>query len=86
MSAALIETIGMFAAVLGTLCWFPQAVKTIRSRETRDLSLLTQAGFVAACSLWLLYGILIVSWPVILSNMITLPVLVLLLGFKLRFG
>jgi MtN3 and saliva related transmembrane protein len=86
MSPALIEIIGMVAAVLGTLCWFPQAVKTIRSRETRDLSLLTQAGFVLASSLWLFYGLLITSWPVIISNLVTLPVLVLLLGFKLRFG
>jgi MtN3 and saliva related transmembrane protein len=86
MNTQIIEVIGFVAAVLGTICWFPQALKTVRTRETRDLSLLTQAGFVMASSLWLVYGILITSWPVILSNMVTLPVLVLLLLFKLRFG
>jgi MtN3 and saliva related transmembrane protein len=83
---SIIEAIGLVAAVLGTVCWFPQAVKTVRSRETRDLSLVTQAGFVMASSLWLVYGLLIASWPVMVSNLVTLPILVLLLVFKLRFG
>jgi MtN3 and saliva related transmembrane protein len=83
---SIIEAIGLVAAVLGTACWFPQAVKTVKSRETRDLSLLTQAGFVMASSLWLVYGLLIASWPVMVSNLVTLPILVLLLVFKLRFG
>jgi MtN3 and saliva related transmembrane protein len=83
---SIIEAIGLVAAVLGTVCWLPQAVKTVRSRETRDLSLVTQAGFVMASSLWLVYGLLIASWPVMVSNLVTLPILVLLLVFKLRFG
>ncbi len=86
MSPQIIETIGLAAALLGTVCWFPQALKTVRTRETRDLSLMTQIGFVIASSLWLFYGVLITSWPVILSNMVTLPLLLLLLVFKVRFG
>lgn len=86
MPPAFIETIGLIAAILGTLCWFPQALKTVKTRETRDLSLLTQSGFVVASSLWLAYGAMIGSWPIIVSNLVTLPVLVLLLAFKLRFG
>jgi MtN3 and saliva related transmembrane protein len=86
MPPAIIESLGFVAAVLGTICWFPQALKTIRTRETRDLSLLTQFGFVLACSLWLTYGVLIGSWPVIASNLVTLPLLVTLLAFKLRYG
>jgi MtN3 and saliva related transmembrane protein len=86
MSPLLIEWLGLLAAVIGTLCWFPQAVKTLRTRETRDLSLLTQIGFVCSSSLWLFYGIMIGSWPIIFSNMITMPLLVVLLFMKLRFG
>jgi MtN3 and saliva related transmembrane protein len=86
MTSAFIESIGLVAAILGTMCWFPQSLKTLQTRQTRDLSLLTQSGFVIASLLWLSYGVLLGSWPIIVSNVITLPMLVLLLGMKLRYG
>ena len=65
MQTALIETLGFAAATLTTLCWLPQAVQTIRTRDTRAISLWTQAMFASGIVLWLLYGLLIASWPLI---------------------
>jgi MtN3 and saliva related transmembrane protein len=45
MTSAAIETVGSAAALVTTLCWVPQAVRTIRTRDTRAISLWTQVGF-----------------------------------------
>lgn len=39
MNSFLVDTIGMTGAVLTTVCWLPQAIQIIRSRETRAISL-----------------------------------------------
>jgi MtN3 and saliva related transmembrane protein len=81
-----LETIGFVAAVLTTLCWLPQAVKTIRTRDTRSLSLVTQSALTLGVVLWLVYGLLIWNWPLILSNIVTLGLVATILTMKLRYG
>jgi MtN3 and saliva related transmembrane protein len=81
-----LETIGFIAAVLTTLCWLPQAVKTIRTRDTRSLSLVTQSALTLGVVLWLVYGLLIWNWPLILSNIVTLGLVATILTMKLRYG
>jgi MtN3 and saliva related transmembrane protein len=86
LTSAHIETIGYIAACCTTLCWLPQAMRTIRTKDTRAISLVTQAFFSAGIALWLLYGIALGSWPVILSNAVTLPLVLTVLAMKLRYG
>ena len=86
MSLALIETLGFVAATLTTLCWVPQAAQTIRTRDTRAISLWTQGFFALGIILWLAYGLLLMSWPLILANAITLCPILIILGMKLRYG
>lgn len=62
MNPLVVDAFGMAAAALTTLCWVPQAVRTIRTRDTRAISLWTQVGFSLGLSLWLAYGLLIASW------------------------
>lgn len=83
---AQIELVGYFAACCTTLCWLPQAVRTIRTKDTKAISLLTQSFFAIGIALWLLYGIALGSWPVILSNAITLPLVLIVVVMKLRYG
>ncbi|WGD31853.1 SemiSWEET transporter [Ancylobacter sp. WKF20] len=85
-SPFLTESIGGLAALLTTLCWLPQALKILRTRETRDLSLIAYLAFAAGVALWLVYGLLIVSWPVIAANAVTLVLLLGILSLKLRYG
>lgn len=80
------ELIGGLAAVLTTLCWLPQAWKILRSRETRDLSLTAYLAFAGGVALWLVYGVLIGSIPVIMANAVTLVLLLGILSLKLRYG
>jgi len=81
-----LEVVGFAAAVLTTLCWLPQAFKIIRYKRTSDISLWTQAVFVAGVALWLGYGVLAGSPSIIVANGCTLALSALILGLKLRYG
>jgi MtN3 and saliva related transmembrane protein len=82
----LIDVVGAAGAVLTTVCWLPQALKVIRERETRALSLVATAGFTAGVLLWLLYGLAIGDWPLIGSDAVTLALMLPILATKLRYG
>ncbi|MGA2567805.1 MAG: SemiSWEET transporter [Pseudolabrys sp.] len=82
----LIDIIGVAGAALTTLCWLPQALKVIRERETRALSLLATAGFTVGVAFWLIYGLAIGDWPLIGSDAITLALMLPILATKLRYG
>lgn len=86
LSPLVIELIGSAAAVITTLCWVPQALKVIRTRETRSLSLVMYLMLAIGVALWLAYGVLIVSWPLIVANGITIFLVAIILGMKLKYG
>ena len=85
-TAPLIELIGAAGAALTTLCWLPQAIKVIRDKETRALSLSATAAFTLGVVLWLIYGLAIGDWPLIGSNAVTLALMAVILAMKLRYG
>jgi MtN3 and saliva related transmembrane protein len=80
------EWVGFAAAALTTLSFIPQAVKTIRTKETHGLSLGMYVTFTAGIALWLVYGFVLMSWPMILSNIVTLILSATILTMKLRYG
>jgi MtN3 and saliva related transmembrane protein len=82
----LIEFIGASGATLTTLCWLPQALKVIREKETRALSLPATAAFTLGVVLWLIYGLAIGDGPLIGSNAVTLALMAVILAMKLRYG
>jgi MtN3 and saliva related transmembrane protein len=84
--AWLIDFVGVTGAVLTTLCWLPQALKVIREKETRALSLPATVAFSLGVVLWLVYGLAIGNWPLIGSNAVTLALMAPILVMKLRFG
>jgi len=77
--------IGSLAAACTTLCWVPQALKIIREKQTRGISLITQAVFTVGLALWLIYGILLTNWPLMISNAVTLVFALLILILKVRY-
>ena len=80
------EWLGTIAATLTTISFVPQALKAIRSRETRGISLLMYAAFTVGIGFWFAYGVALHSWPMIVSNAITFVLAATILVFKLRFG
>ena len=86
MSPALIEGIGSLAAIITTLCWVPQAIRVIRTRETRAISLVAQVALLVGIALWLVYGVLLGSQPLIWANIVTFVLVGTIVVLKLRYG
>lgn len=78
--------LGAIAATLTTIAFVPQALKAIRSRETRGISLLMYGTFTIGIGFWFAYGVVLHSWPMIVSNAITFALAATILVLKLRFG
>lgn len=78
------ELLGYAAAFCTTFSFVPQALQVIRSRNTRAISLPMYALFTTGIGLWLIYGVSIVSWPVIVANAITLLLAGFILVMKIR--
>ena len=76
--------LGFLAASLTTVSFFPQAIKTVRSGDTRGISLPMYALFTLGVSCWALYGLVTRDGPLIVANAITLVPAGLILERKLR--
>ena len=80
------STIGFIAAILTTVSFVPQVLKVWRTRSAKDISLGMYSLFTLGIAAWLVYGILIDSWPVILANLATLMLAGSVLVMKLKFA
>lgn len=81
-----LEWMGYVAATLTTLAFVPQAVKTIRSRDTHSISLGMYVVFTVGIVFWFGYGIALDSWPMIVANAITFLLAATILALKIRHG
>lgn len=77
------EFIGFAAAVLTTSSFLPQAVMTIRTKDTSSLSLGMYSLFTLGVMCWLIYGIFLVNYAIIISNAITLLLALCILSVKI---
>jgi MtN3 and saliva related transmembrane protein len=77
---------GSVAAILTTSAFLPQIVHTLRTRDTRGISLAMYFTFTAGVATWTVYGVLIRQWPVIVANAVTLTLSGAVLGLKLKNG
>jgi MtN3 and saliva related transmembrane protein len=81
-----LDLLGFAAATLTSVSFVPQAIKTIRSRDTRAISLWMYATFTAGVALWWLYGVRLGSWPVMAANAATFALAAIILSLKIRYG
>ncbi len=79
-------SVGFVAGSLTTFSFLPQVVKSWRLRETRDISFWMYMGLSTGMILWIVHGILIMDWPLIIANSISLLLAIIVLGFKFKFG
>lgn len=79
------DIIGYCAAVLTTAAFVPQALHTFRTRDVRGISLGMYSVFTVGVACWLIYGLLLAAWPVVIANAITLGLATTILVMKLRY-
>ena len=76
------QVVGFVAGALTAFAFLPQVLKTWRTRSCSDLSMTMLGAQSAGVGLWVVYGVIINSLPVILSNAVTLTMCLVLLVFK----
>lgn len=81
----LITVLGLIAATCTTISFLPQAIKVIKTKHTKDLSLGMYIILTSGILLWLIYGILIGDLPIILSNCVTLIFTTSILYLKIKY-
>lgn len=86
MPTWIIDVTGSVAAVLGTICWLPQAIRTIRTRDTKSLSLWSNLLLLATVLLWFLYGLALGAWPLVVANAISIILVGIIVAMKVRHG
>lgn len=74
---------GSFAALLTTVAFLPQAYKSYKTRDLSGISLPMYSILTLGVALWMIYGILIGDWPLIVSNSITLCSSIVILILKI---
>ncbi len=86
MNTNYIEIIGLVAGTCTTISFFPQVIKAYRSKETKNISLAMYIILASGLFLWMVYGILIAAFPVVLANAVSLVLASIILILKNRYG
>jgi len=86
MKIIYIEFFGYFAAILTTLAFVPQLIKTLKTKKAEDVSLTTLIMFLTGVAAWIIYGIQISSKPILIANTITFLLNFFILVFKLIYS
>tara|TARA_Y100001978_G_C23281973_1_gene240726 strand:- start:141 stop:407 length:267 start_codon:yes stop_codon:yes gene_type:complete len=81
-----IEFFGYIAALLTTLAFLPQLIKTLKTQKAEDVSLITLIMFLTGVLSWIIYGYKISSKPILIANIITFILNLLILIFKIIFS
>lgn len=81
-----IEFAGHVGAFLSSVTFIPQVYKVWKSKSVNDLSLAMILIVFLSTIIWLVYGIALNLWPVILANSIICLLSALLIYFKLTFA
>ena len=80
------DAIGYLAATLTTAAFIPQAWLTWKTKRADGVSLGMYTIFTLGVALWLIYGLVIGAWPIVVANAITLALALFILVMKLRYG
>jgi len=78
-----ISVIGFMAAILTTVAYVPQALKSIRTKQTEGVSLWMYVIMSLGILMWLTYGILNKDWPIIWANSVTILLVIPILIIKI---
>lgn len=78
--------LGLLAGTMTTIAFLPQLIHTWKTRSAKDVSLGMFLIFTTGVLLWVIYGLMIQSLPIIAANTVTLVLAGAILVLKFRFG
>lgn len=82
----MVTLLGLLAGALTTISFIPQVMQTLKTKNTKGISLPMYMIFVSGIMLWLIYGLLIQEPPVYIANAITFVLSLSILMMKIKYG
>ena len=82
----ILAIVSILSTVLTTASQLPQVIRTIRLKETRDLSLTTLIMLTTGVAFWVVYGIMLNQPPIYIANIITFILSATVLSLKIKYG
>jgi MtN3 and saliva related transmembrane protein len=81
-----VDILGYAAGAVTCLTFLPQVIKTWQSKSAKDISL--NMFLIAATNevMWILYGVLLNNWVIILTNVIVLAMSLIMIYLKFKYG
>jgi MtN3 and saliva related transmembrane protein len=80
-----IDVLGYAAGAITSLTFLPQVIKTWKEKSARDISLMMFVIAAVNETMWIVYGVLLNNWVIILTNAIVLSMSLIMLYFKLSY-
>ncbi|MDP8022925.1 MAG: SemiSWEET transporter [Nitrososphaeria archaeon] len=77
--------LGLVAGFLTTVAYVPEVIKVFNTKDTKGISLIWLFTMLTGALLWLYYGLLITSIPVIAANGVSALLILLLIILKLKY-
>ena len=85
MQEFLMKNLGYIAGFFTTIAFLPQVIKVWRTKSTKDISIWMFLIFTTGVLLWLIYGLLIINYSLIIANTIALILSISILIAKILF-
>lgn len=84
IALSLATIIGSLAGLATSSSLLPQLIKAWKTKSVRDLSLGMLVVLSVGLFLWIIYGIMVRAWPVIITNIFSLIQALMLVVIKVR--
>ena len=79
-----VEIVGYIAAMLSVICFIPQAIKILLTKDTNAISFWMYFLFLLSVIFWLIYGLMLGSLPIIFKNIFVIIFAGIILGLKIK--
>jgi len=86
MQIDFMEIVGIIAGCCTTGSFVPQVLHSWRTKSVEDISLRMYLLLTVGIVLWIIYGIHVESFAVIVANVVTFVLAVAILTMKIRYG
>jgi MtN3 and saliva related transmembrane protein len=80
-----IQIAGHLGAFLSSVTFIPQVYRVWKTKSANDLSMTMMVIVFSSTVIWLVYGVALMLWPVILANSVIAVLSLMLIYFKLTF-
>ena len=80
-----IQIAGHVGAFLSSVTFIPQVYRVWKTKSANDLSMTMMIIVFTSTLIWLVYGVSLMLWPVILANTVIAVLSLMLIYFKITF-